>query len=108
MEGNASVYQVNPVRITGEGRAEFLRTWGSDFDQKGGGRGGGGKGQVGQLNSCVDTINPSCGGGGGGEGGFRSHRCRYVVCFCPVATRYVRFLSVPRNYIFFSFRLHSF
>ena len=29
VEGNASVYQVNPVsRITGEGRAEFLRTWG--------------------------------------------------------------------------------
>ena len=35
VEGNASVYyQVNPVsRITGEGRAEFLRTWGPDFDQ---------------------------------------------------------------------------
>ena len=32
MEGNASVYQVNPVsRITGEGRAEFLRTWGPDL-----------------------------------------------------------------------------
>ena len=43
MEGNASVYQVNPVsRITGEGRAELLRTWGPGFDQKGGGRGGGG------------------------------------------------------------------
>ena len=43
MEGNASVYQVNTVsRITGEGRAEFLRTWGPDFDQKGDGRGGGG------------------------------------------------------------------
>ena len=38
MEGNASVYQVNPVsRTTGEGRAEILRTWGADFDQKGGG-----------------------------------------------------------------------
>ena len=37
VEGNASVYQVNPVgRITGEGRAEFLRTWGPDFDQNGG------------------------------------------------------------------------
>ena len=37
VEGNASVYQVNPVcRITGEGRAEFLRTWGPDFYQKGG------------------------------------------------------------------------
>ena len=35
MEGNASVYQVNPVsRITGEGRAEFLRTWGAGFYQK--------------------------------------------------------------------------
>ena len=41
VEGNASVYQVNTVRrISGEGRAEFLRTWGPDFDQKGGGRGG--------------------------------------------------------------------
>ena len=29
VEGNASVYQVNPVRrISGEGTAEFLRTWG--------------------------------------------------------------------------------
>ena len=45
MKGNAPVYQVNTVvsRITGEGRAEFLRTWGPDFDQKGGGRGGRGK-----------------------------------------------------------------
>ena len=34
---------MNPLsRITGEGRAEILRTWGPDFDQKGGGRGGGG------------------------------------------------------------------
>ena len=67
MEGNASVYQVNPVsRITGEGRAEFLRTWGgAGFDQKGGGRGERGE-QVGQLNLCVETINPSCGGVGGG------------------------------------------
>ena len=33
MEGNASVYQVNPVtRITGEGREECLRTWGFRFD----------------------------------------------------------------------------
>ena len=38
VEGNASVYQVNPVsRITGEGRAEFLRTWGPGFDQEGAG-----------------------------------------------------------------------
>ena len=42
MEGNASVYQVNSVsRITGEGRAEFCRTWGPGFDQKGAGVGGG-------------------------------------------------------------------
>ena len=55
------MYQVNPVsRISGEGRAEFLRTWGPDFDQKGGGRGeGGGRGRVGQVNLCVETINPS-------------------------------------------------
>ena len=33
VEGNASVYRVNPIsRISGEGRAEFLRTWGPDFD----------------------------------------------------------------------------
>ena len=31
---------MNPVsRISGEGRAEFLRTWGPDFDQTGGGTG---------------------------------------------------------------------
>ena len=51
VEGNASVYQVNPVsRITGEGRAECLRTWGPEFDQeeRGGGR---------QLNLCVKAIN---------------------------------------------------
>ena len=40
VEGNASVYQVNPVsRITGEGRAEFLRTWGPGFDHEGAGGG---------------------------------------------------------------------
>ena len=41
MEGNASVYQVNPAgRITGEGRAEILRAWGPWFEQQGaGGRG---------------------------------------------------------------------
>ena len=39
------MYQVNTVsRIAGEGRAEFLKTWGADFNQKGGGRGGGGAG----------------------------------------------------------------
>ena len=40
---------------------------------------------MGQVNLCVETINPSCGGGGGGVAGeagggggkgFRSHRCR--------------------------------
>ena len=42
MEGNVSVYQVNPVsRITGEGTAEFLRTPGADFDQKEGREGTG-------------------------------------------------------------------
>ena len=36
MEGNASVYQVNPVsRTTGEGRAEFSRAWGPGFEQEG-------------------------------------------------------------------------
>ena len=41
MEGNASVYQVNPVsRMSGEGRAEILRAWGPDFDQKAGASGG--------------------------------------------------------------------
>ena len=41
MEGNAPVYQLNPVsRITGEVRAEFLRTWGPGFDQEGPGGGG--------------------------------------------------------------------
>ena len=48
MEGNASVYQVNPVsRMSGEGMAEFSRAWGPDFDQKGreGGEGTGGAGQ---------------------------------------------------------------
>ena len=35
VEGNISVYQVNPVsRITGEMRAEFWRTWGRGFDKK--------------------------------------------------------------------------
>ena len=38
-------YQVYPVtRITSEGRAEFLRAWGT--------------GRVGQLNLCVETMNP--------------------------------------------------
>ena len=47
MERNASVYQVYTVsRITGEGRAEFLRAWGPGFEQEGAlGRGGGGNGR---------------------------------------------------------------
>ena len=49
MEGNASVYQVYPVsRITGEGRAEFLRTWGPGFDQEGAGGGEGATGGAAQ------------------------------------------------------------
>ena len=54
VEGNASVYQVNAVsRRTGEGRAEFLRTWGLGIDQKragvGGGERGGGAGGAAQF-----------------------------------------------------------
>ena len=38
MQGNASVYQVYPVsRITGGGRVESLRAWGSGFVEEGGG-----------------------------------------------------------------------
>ena len=55
MEGNALVYQVNPVsRITRGARAELLRTWGPGFDQEGGGGGG----RARQLNPCVETVNP--------------------------------------------------
>ena len=74
VEGNASVYQVNPVsRISGEGKAEYLRTWGPDLDPKGGGRGGkGGRARVGQVYLCVETINISCGGGGMWRGGGRA------------------------------------
>ena len=44
MEGDASDYQVNLVnRMTGEGRAEFRRTRGPGFDQKGSGGEGGGE-----------------------------------------------------------------
>ena len=54
------MYLVNPVnRITGEGLAEFSRTWGPGFDQKGRGGGRGGGGQTGQLNLCVETLNVS-------------------------------------------------
>ena len=46
MEGNASLYQVYPVRrITGEGRAEFLMAWGAvGLNKRSGGEGGGGAG----------------------------------------------------------------
>ena len=49
MEGNVYFYQVNLVsRITGEGGAEFSRTWGGGFDQKRAGlEGGGGGGKAG-------------------------------------------------------------
>ena len=41
VEGNASVHQMNAVsRTTGEGKAEVLRAWGPDFDQKRGRIGG--------------------------------------------------------------------
>ena len=58
MEGNASVYQVYPVsRITSEERAEFSRAWGPGFEEEGaGGEGGGGR--AGQLNLCLEHINP--------------------------------------------------
>ena len=48
MEGNISVHQVNPVSpITGEGRAEVLRTWWPGLDQRGPGVGGGEQGAAG-------------------------------------------------------------
>ena len=78
MEGNASVYQVNPVsRITGEGRAEFLRTWGLCFDQEGAGTGGAAQFVRGNYKS-FKGINLTVlegmhqfimGGRGGGTGG---------------------------------------
>ena len=46
VEENASAYQVNLVsRMTGEGRAEFRRTWGLHFVQKGAGLEEGRKGR---------------------------------------------------------------
>ena len=64
---------MNPVRrIPSKGRPEVLKTWLADFDQLGG-TGEGEGGQVGQLNLCVETMNPSCEEGegkmGGGAGG---------------------------------------
>ena len=63
VEGNASVYQVYPViRVIDDGRAEFLRAWGSGFEQEGaGGVGGGGGGWAGQLNLCAKIVNPLSG-----------------------------------------------
>ena len=58
MEGNASVYQVDPVsRITGEGRAEVWKTWRPGFDQKGSGGGGReGAGCGGGSSICAWTL----------------------------------------------------
>ena len=74
MEGNASVYQVYPAcRITGEGRAEFLRAWGHGFEQEG----AGGRGEwAGQLKMCVETTNPS----GNKYDGFGRNAPVYYVC----------------------------
>ena len=66
MEGNASVYQINPVsRTTGEGRAEDLRTWGAGFDQKGGRRGGKGGGTGGAAQFVRGNYESFLGGRGG-------------------------------------------
>ena len=40
-------------RITGEGRAEFLRAWGAGFEQEGARGAAGG----GALNMCAETTN---------------------------------------------------
>ena len=70
MEGNASVYQVNPVsQITGEEIAEFLRTWGPDFDQKGGGRGEGTGGAAQFVRENNKSFLQGRGGGCGWRGG---------------------------------------
>ena len=54
MEGNVSVYQVNPVsRISGEGRAGFKGVWGHGFEQE---RAGGGEGRAGQLKIMGGAI----------------------------------------------------
>ena len=59
VEGNASFFQVNTVsRITGEGRAEFWKTWGPGFDQTGAGVGGG---EGGEGGNGWGAINPSRG-----------------------------------------------
>ena len=48
--------------MTGERGAEFYRTWGLGFDQKGAGLEGGVKGRGGRCgrvdNLCVEAINP--------------------------------------------------
>ena len=55
MEGNALVYQGNPVsRISGEGRAEVLRTWGPGLEQEGA-RGGGTQSVRGNYESFKGT-----------------------------------------------------
>ena len=55
MEETSSVYKVSLVsRITGERRAEFLRTWGPGFDQEGAGGGGWGDGWGNSI--CAWTL----------------------------------------------------
>ena len=59
MTGDAPVYQVNPLRrMTGEGRVEFLRTWGPGFDQKERGEGGGRGGASGAAHSVRGNRDP--------------------------------------------------
>ena len=97
VDGNASVYQVNPVsRITGEGRAEFLRTWRPGFDQKGAGVGGGTGGgtggaahfvrgkyksfQQGDNSDGFGKNAPVYHGTGGGRDGRGSSICAWKLC----------------------------
>ena len=62
VEGNASVYQVTPLSIkTGEGRAEFSRTWGSDFDLKGGGGGEGYSKSLDMYDTMMKKLSTSLG-----------------------------------------------
>ena len=62
VEGNVSVYQVNPVsRITGEGRGRSFEGRGGLVlikSERGGRGGGGGCGRVGNL-LCVEAIKSS-------------------------------------------------
>ena len=61
MEGNASVYKVYPVsRITGEGRAAFLRSWGAGCEQEGAGGGGDNSICVRKLKILEGDISDGC------------------------------------------------